>query len=101
MLSFISLNPESWEEHSYVSCCGTSIQPVQKVLERAPQLNKVFLCLDNDEAGHLACRRMENELSGRVYVERMLPTLKDWNDDLIAEKEMEVSQTCQISGLSL
>ena len=101
MLSFISLNPESWEKHSYVSCCGTSIQPVQKVLERAPQLNKVFLCLDNDEAGHLACRRMENELSGKVYVERMLPTLKDWNDDLIAEKEMEVSQTCQLSGLSL
>ena len=28
MLSFITLYPENWQRHSYVACCGTSIQPV-------------------------------------------------------------------------
>ena len=53
MLSYITLHPEGWQSHSYVACCGTSVQPVLKLLERQPQINTVLLCLDNDEAGHL------------------------------------------------
>ena len=36
MLSYITLHPEGWQSHSYVACCGTSIQPVLKLLERQP-----------------------------------------------------------------
>lgn len=70
----------------YVACCGTSIQPVLKLLERQPEINTVLLCLDNDEAGHLASRRMEEQLAERYTVERLIPTHKDWNDDLTAEE---------------
>ena len=28
MLSYISMYPSDWQAHSYVACCGTSIQPV-------------------------------------------------------------------------
>lgn len=86
MLSYITLHPEDWQSHSYVACCGTSIQPVLKLLERQPQINTVLLCLDNDEAGHLASRRMEEQLAERYTVERLIPTHKDWNDDLTAEE---------------
>ena len=86
LLSYLSLYPEDWNEHSYVACCGTSIQPVLKLLERQPQINTVLLCLDNDEAGHLASRRMKEQLAERYTVERLIPAHKDWNDDLTAEE---------------
>ena len=82
----ITLHPEGWQSHSYVACCGTSIQPVLKLLERQPQINTVLLCLDNDEAGHLASRRMKEQLAERYTVERLIPAHKDWNDDLTAEE---------------
>jgi len=86
MFSYITLHPENWQSHSYVACCGTSIQPVLKLLERQPQINTVLLCLDNDEAGHLASRRMKEQLAERYTVERLIPAHKDWNDDLTAEE---------------
>ena len=82
MLSFITLYPENWQRHSYVACCGTSIQPVLQMLEQVPQLDTVLLCLDNDEAGHQASRRMREQLEVRYSVERLIPENKDWNDDL-------------------
>lgn len=99
MLSYITIHPENWQEHSYVACCGTSIQPVLKMLERVPQLDTVLLCLDNDEAGHLASQRMSAQLADRYSVERLIPENKDWNDDLISEHEPEeVQMSCQMSG---
>lgn len=100
LLSYITLHPEKWSAHSYVACCGTSIQPVLKILERLPQINTVLLCLDNDEAGHLACQRMSAQLADHYTVERLIPENKDWNDDLTAEKEIrnEVTQVCQNFG---
>ena len=82
MLSYITLYPENWQRHSYVACCGTSIQPVLQMLEQAPQLDTVLLCLDNDETGHQASRRMREQLEMRYSVERLIPESKDWNDDL-------------------
>lgn len=87
MLSYITLHPEDWEKHSYVACCGTSFLPVQQMLERLPQLDSVLLCLDNDEAGHAACLRMTDQLKAQCTVKQLIPKNKDWNDDLIAEKQ--------------
>ena len=87
MLSYITIHPEDWQRHSYVACCGTSIQPVLQMLEQTPQLDTVLLCLDNDEAGHQASRRMQNQLEVRYSVERLIPESKDWNDDLTLSSE--------------
>lgn len=32
MLSYITLHPDNWQQHSYVACCGVSFQPVQQML---------------------------------------------------------------------
>ena len=87
LLSHITLYPAGWLEHSYVACCGISIQPVVQMLEQAPQLDTVLLCLDNDEAGHQASRRMREQLEMRYSVERLIPENKDWNDDLTLSGE--------------
>ena len=100
MLSYITLHPEDWQRHSYVACCGTSIQPVVKMLERMPQIHTVLLCLDNDEAGRLANQRMKAQLEVNYTVERLVPENKDWNDDLttVREQKCEVNTSCQSFG---
>ena len=87
LLSHITLNPAGWLEHSYVACCGTSIQPVLERLRQNPKLDTVYLCLDNDEAGEDACDGMLDTLEDMGYdVERLCPEGKDWNDDLRAKR---------------
>ena len=98
LLSYISLFPEGWQEHNYVACCGTSSIPVMEMLQQLPQLRQVYLCLDNDAAGHAASERMAKLLEERgISAERLVPQQKDWNDDLKAEQEnkMERSELCQ------
>ena len=59
MLSFISMYHDSnWAKYSYVALCGTSSQPLLGMLERYPDIETVHLCLDNDQAGQLATRRL-------------------------------------------
>ena len=49
-------------------------------------MDTVFLCLDNDHAGQRACERMADELQELgMTIERIVPTLKDWNEDLVAQ----------------
>ena len=98
LLSYISLFTEGWQEHNYVACCGTSSIPVLEMLRQLPQLRQVYLCLDNDAAGHAASERMAKLLEERgISAERLVPQQKDWNDDLKAEQEnkMERSALCQ------
>ena len=98
LLSYISLHPEGWRDHTYVALCGVSAAPIHHLLETQPRLEEVTLCLDNDEAGHKAARRIAGELLGEwnVAVSAEFPTLKDWNDELIAAHQEE-SQGLTIS----
>ena len=91
MLSYISLHPEGWQNHSYVALCGVSAAPIHHLLETQPQLQDVTLCLDNDKAGHNAARRIAGELLNEwnVTVSAEFPTLKDWNDELLANHQEE------------
>lgn len=91
LLSYISLHPEGWRNHTYVAMCGVSAAPIQHLLETRPQLEEVTLCLDNDEAGHSAARRIAGELlrEWNVTVAAEFPTLKDWNDELLANRQEE------------
>ena len=91
MLSYISLHPEGWQKHSYVALCGVSAAPIHHLLETQPQLEEVTLCLDSDEAGQAAARRIAGELlrEWNVTVSAEFPTLKDWNDELLANRQEE------------
>lgn len=83
LLSYISMDLESWQAHSYVACCGVSIKPVLEQLRRN-DISCVYLCLDNDDAGQRAARRMETQLLGMgLKVEIQMPKLKDRNEDLL------------------
>ena len=84
LLSFLTLYPDRWQEHSYVALCGTGGQAVCWMLEQHPSLQSVVLCLDHDEPGQTAARRLQEELQGAGYHSGiLLPVHKDWNDDLV------------------
>lgn len=90
MLSFICMHPDHWQEHSYVACCGTSPHPVLQMVK--PDTKIVYLCLDNDKAGHAASERMAELLHKRgIMSERLVPELKDWNEDLCCVQKEERS----------
>lgn len=93
MLSYISINPEGWQSHSYVAYCGTSPQAMLQML--TPDTEIVYLCLDNDKAGHAASQRMAELLYQQdIASERLVPRFKDWNEDLLAAQQEEL-MPCQ------
>ncbi len=86
LLSYTSLHPANWKQHSYVALNGVSEKPILKLLELYPQLERVVLCLDNDEAGLNAARRIHRILQQKDFenVEYDISAYKDWNEDLKA-----------------
>lgn len=101
MLSFISkFHDSDWQKHSYVALCGTSSQPLLGMLERCPQIDTVHFCLDNDQAGQMATRRLAKLAREKgLAVDALVPVLKDWNADLCAdfEQEQEVQHEQKLS----
>ncbi|MEA4934700.1 MAG: toprim domain-containing protein, partial [Lawsonibacter sp.] len=91
LLSYISLHPQNWKNASYVALNGVSEQPVLKLLELYPQLQRVTLCLDNDEAGRKAASRIHKTLKehGFEAVVYEVSAHKDWNEDLKAAYSQE------------
>ena len=99
MLSFISMHTDGcWPKYSYVALCGTSSQPMLGMLERYPQIDTVHFCLDNDQAGQLATKRLAKLARDKgLTVDALVPVLKDWNEDLCAnfQQSMEEQQNEQ------
>jgi hypothetical protein len=95
LLSFVSLYPDDWREHSYVSLCGTSEHAMLKRLELNAGLHEVVLCLDNDKAGIAATERLTGILKERDYdnIAVLQPEQKDWNEDLVAAKTLVQAPT--------
>ena len=98
MLSYISMNKDNWQENSYVALGGVAIDALENVLNINPGIKKVYLCLDNDKAGNEAVERIgkvldENEMGW----DRLTPTLKDWNEDLLYGLETEQTEKIEMS----
>lgn len=87
MLSFITLYPKQWQRDSYVTLCSVADHALFRFLDQNHHARKIILCLDNDEAGRQAMNRIAEKLAAKGYndVSILLPTLKDFNEDLQME----------------
>lgn len=92
MLSYISLHKDGWKKHSYAAGCGVSDRVLFQMLIDNPNLEKIYLCLDSDDAGQKAAKRISDRMrfSG-LKTEILIPIHKDWNEDLLLN-ESEVSE---------
>lgn len=97
MLSFISMHKDNWQSHSYAAGCCVSDRVMWQMLKDNSNIHTVCLCMDNDEAGQKANRRIADKLKEkRIQTEILVPTHKDWNEDLLYQsKESEVEEPCQ------
>ena len=88
MLSYISMHKENWKNHSYAASCSVSDRVLFQCLKDKPNSKNVFLCFDNDEAGQTANKRIADKLNKlNIQNEILIPTHKDWNEDLtLSEK---------------
>lgn len=90
LLAYITLHPERWREHNYVTLCSVGDQALLHQLEQHPHWRQIVLCLDNDHAGREAMGRIRKKLEGFGYsdVTIRLSEYKDWDEDLKAVKGM-------------
>lgn len=80
LLSYLTLNPENWQKHSYIAMNGVYENAVLTALETHKNLSEIVICTDNDEGGIDAADRLKER--GYADILRKTPTLKDWNEDL-------------------
>lgn len=100
MLSYISMNPYQWQNNSYAASCSVSDRVLFQCLKDNPNIKEVYLCLDNDEAGQKATKRIAEKLFINGYKSEVLtPNGKDWNEDLINSlKDGEQKWETQLSS---
>ncbi len=88
LLSYICLHPEEWKRHSYAAACSVSDRVVFQILQDNPAIRRVFICFDRDEPGQEAARRVSDRLFIHgIKSEILVPTYKDWNEDLLHREE--------------
>lgn len=98
MLSYITLHKENWQQHSYVCLGGVAVDALNNILKNHPEIDTVYLCVDNDTAGDKTVNRIGNELTERhIEWQRLLPENKDWNEDLAELREQEQTQDFDLS----
>lgn len=84
LLSYLTLNPENWQQHSYIAMNGVYENAVLTALKNHSNLEEIVLCTDNDEGGIDAVDRLTDILKEHGYenISRIAPENKDFNEDL-------------------
>ena len=102
MLSFITMHPDQWMHHSYAAACSVSDRVLMQMLKDNPNLDTVYLCLDNDSPGQDATKRIRDKLfTMGKKTEILIPINKDWNEDLVQQTISEKEDVpCQIMSFS-
>lgn len=91
MLSFLTLYPNDWQQHSYIAMNGVYENAVLQALKTHPDIREVVLCVDNDEGGIEAAYRLRDILQEQGYsqIKRFAPAYKDWNECLKAQNGVD------------
>ena len=104
MLSFIDMNRgespyERWNNNTYIAACSLSEMPLLQMLEDNPNISRVYICFDNDSPGQRAAALLRQRLEASGFdVKILVPTLKDWNEDLLYMRQEEGEVECQMES---
>ncbi len=91
MLSYLTLYPQEWQQHSYIAMNGVYESAVLNALKTHENLEEVMLCTDNDIGGIEAADRLRDILleNGYPNIFRIMPINKDFNEDLKSRNGIE------------
>ena len=99
LMSFISLYPGNWKQHSYLSLGGVSDKALKQFLADNDHIKRIGLCLDNDQAGNVACMTIEEKIPKDKKVLRILPHHKDWNELLTKKADIDPKERYVITDM--
>ncbi len=87
LMSFLTLYPKDWKQHSYIAMNGVYESAVLTALKEQPNLTEIVICTDNDEGGIDAADRLTDVLkeNGYTAIQRLETCMKDWNEVLKAQ----------------
>jgi len=86
LLSHIALYPAGWRNQNYLSLGGVSPKALERFLSERTDIESIFIATDNDEAGNRAAEKLAELIPKEKSVYRFLPQTKDWNEDLVNER---------------
>ena len=91
MLSYLTLYPENWQQHSYIAMNGVYENAVLTALKWHSNLTEIVICTDNDIGGIDAADRLRDILKEKGYadIKRLVPEFKDWNECLKVQNGVE------------
>lgn len=91
MLSYMTLQKEHGlkTDDSYLALGGVTDKALVRFLEEYPNIQKIRVCTDHDEAGEGAAVRIYEKYHEQFKITRHRPTHKDFNEDLVALKYPE------------
>ncbi|MCI8507269.1 MAG: DUF3991 domain-containing protein [Lachnospiraceae bacterium] len=94
VLSYMSLQKVYGKQtnDSYVALGGVTDKALERFLKEYPDIEKIRVCTDNDQAGEKAASRFFESYKEKYKVTRHRPTHKDFNEDLVAYRVQERSQ---------
>lgn len=96
MLSYMSLYCPNWRDDNFIAACSTSDRALNQFLEDRPDIKQVYICFDNDPPGQKAAANIRQQLFEKgIDSEILVPTLKDWNEDLLYSVQEEGESLCQ------
>lgn len=96
LLSCIDLFPKNWQERNYLSLGGVGGKALERFLSEHKNINRVYLCLDSDQAGNDACVRLAKMIPDGLEIMRLKPLRKDWNELLLHKDEDEPDQRYEV-----
>ncbi len=70
-------------DHHMISLGGVTDLGLMSFLKRNQAIERIVLCLDNDQAGSDACLRLGIKLQDNYELRRHNPVRKDFNEDLL------------------
>lgn len=96
MLSYITMLDDDWRQHSYAAACSVTDKVLFQMMKDNPNIQNVFVCFDNDEAGLSAGMKLCSKLSSmNISACTLVPLYKDWNEDLLHMRKQEQQASVQ------
>lgn len=86
LLSHIALYPAVWRDRSYLSLGGVSSKALERFLSERKDIESIYIATDNDAAGNNAAEKLAEQIPQGISVYRFLPQAKEWNEELINER---------------
>ena len=99
LLSHIALYSSGWKERNYLSLGGVSLKALERFLSERKDIESVYIATDNDEAGNLAAEKFAELIPEEISVYRFLPQAKDWNEELINERNGLATDDYAVIGI--